>query len=250
MATTATPTPLRPTPIPLRGLGVTGLTPDSHSAWLAAMLVALLADEGANVAAMVPVETGIPAPCSPESHGAWLRWAAGHLDDPRLVTPFAFASDMPPMLAAQADDQLLHTSAFERARERLCDQRTALVVSDAVGPLDPITPSLTMLDLLTRWRLDIVVAARADRHAVGHVRALLALLAARELRLAGVVLTPPPEDAHVEQDAVEQMQATLAGICEKPVLVLLPTQRARDRATMVETARAAGLTRLLPRVPR
>jgi dethiobiotin synthetase len=246
MSTTLTPTPLRPTPIPLRGLGITSLTPDSQTALLAAMLIALMAEDGANVAAMVPVETGIPAPCSPESHG----WAAGHLDDPRLVTPFAFAEDRAPMLAAHAAGQLLHTSAFERAREALCQQRTALVVSDAVGPLDPITPSLTMLDLLARWRLDVVVAARTNRQAIGHVRALLTLLASRELRLAGVVLTPDPDEPHIDEEAAEQMQDTLAGICEKPVLLMPRVATARDRALLISTARAAHLPRLLPRVIR
>ena len=119
------------------GFFVTGVTPDDQTCLAAAMLIALLAHSGENVAAMVPVETSVDDPCEPGSHGALVRWAAAHLDDPRLVTPFAFEQGRPAMHAADVSGRLLHGAAFDRAREKLCEGRTALVVSDAVGTRQP-----------------------------------------------------------------------------------------------------------------
>ena len=135
----------------LPGLAITGLTPGEETAVTAAMLIVMLAADGENVAALVPVETGIDDPCEAGSQGSLIRWAAGHLDDPRQVTPFALEANRSAMHAVDASGTLLHGAAFDLAHETLAEGRTMMIVVDAIGPMDPITPSLTMLDLLARW---------------------------------------------------------------------------------------------------
>lgn len=230
------------------GFFVTGVTPDDQTCLAAAMLIALLAHSGENVAAMVPVETSVDDPCEPGSHGALVRWAAAHLDDPRLVTPFAFEQGRPAMHAADVSGRLLHGAAFDRAREKLCEGRTALVVSDAVGMLDPITPSLTMLDLVSRWELSAVIVEPVSRWAVGHIQLLASVLHARQVAIAGVILSPKAPDDDTDEDGIQAMQETIGARQGCPVVMLPRVPTMHDRSELLTAAETCGLHRVLRRL--
>ena len=232
---------------PIPGFAVTGITPDQHTALTAAMLIAMLAHDGANVAAMVPVETGLEDPCEPGSQGSLIRWAAGHLDDPRHVTPFALEADRSAMHAADASGTLLHGAAFDLAREALCEGRSVLVVSDAVGVLDPITPSLTMLDLMARWELAVIVVEPVSRWTVGHVRLLASALLSRNLIIAGVMLYRQNEQQAIDDESVQAMRETLSALLDRPVLMLPHVLSAHDRGELLRAGTVCGLHRLAPR---
>ncbi|MBC7844803.1 MAG: AAA family ATPase [Gemmatimonadaceae bacterium] len=231
----------------LPGFAVTAVTPDEATSVAAAMLIALLAHDGANVAAMVPVETGLDDPCEAGSRGALIRWAAGHLDDPRHVTPFALEADRSAMLAADASGTLLHGAAFDRAREALSDGRTVLVVADAVGLMDPITPSLTMLDLITRWSLEVLIVEPLSRWAVGHVRLLAASVAARGLRVGGVLLSGHQSQHDLDDADITAMRDTIAALLNCPVVLLPHVQSFHDRGELLTAAESCGLQRVIPR---
>jgi dethiobiotin synthetase len=231
----------------LPGFAVTGVTPDEMTAVAAAMLIAMLAQGGENVAAMVPVETGLDEPCDAGSRGSLIRWAAGHLDDPRQVTPFALEADRSAMHAADASGTLLHGAAFDRAREDLSDGRSVLVVTDAVGLLDPITPSLTMLDLFARWELRVLIVEPVSRWTVGHVRLLASIVTARALTVAGVLLTGHTSHEDFDSDAVTAMRETLAVLLDCPVLLLPQVQSFHDRAELVAAAAHCDLHRVAQR---
>ncbi len=244
MTTTGDTAPTAPSPGLLPGLAVTSLTPDDATAQAA---------EGSNVAAMVPVETGLDDPCEAGSCGSLIRWAAGHMDDPRQVTPFALEADRSAMHAADAGGTLLHGAAFDRAREALSDGRSVLVVSDATGLLDPITPSLTMLDLVVRWELGTVLVEPASRWTVGHVRLLASVVQSRGVPVTGVVLSGATSATAAGTEAVTAMQETLAALLDCPVLLLPPVLSVHDRGELLTAARECGMhrlvTRLVPRPP-
>jgi dethiobiotin synthetase len=248
MTTTGESTPSPHPAALLPGLAVTSVTPDDAAALTAAMLIVLLAANGANVAAMVPVETGLDDPCEAGSRGSLIRWAAGHLDDPRQVTPFALEADRSAMHAADASGTLLHGAAFDRAREALSEGRSVLVVGDAVGVLDPITPSLTMLDLLARWELGIVIVEPVSRWTVGHVRLLSSVLVARGLSIAGVMLSDHGAAPSADEEAVTAMQETLGALIDCPVLRLPRVMSMHDRDELLTAARDCGMHRLVARV--
>ena len=164
-----------------------------------------------------------------------------------MVTPFALEADQAPMHAADASGTLLHSAAFDRAREALCDGRSVLVVADAVGLLDPITPSLTMLDLLDRWQLDAVIVEPVSRWAIGHVNLLSRILQSRNLSIAGVMLSPKLPDDETDDDAIAAMQETLAATLECPVVLMPRVLGIHDRGELLMAAQACGLHRLLRR---
>ncbi len=226
------------------GFGVMSVEPNEYTTLAAAMLVAMFANQGANVAAMVPVETGIDEPCAPGSRGALVRWAAGHLDSPRLVTPFALVADQSAMHAADASGTLLHPAAFDRARDELCDGRTTLVVLDAIGPMDPITPSLTMRDLFARWDLKVVIVVPASRWAISTARIVQAILLPQDLRVAAVILAPNDTDTVVADDALTAIEDTIAAVLGCPVVRLPRVLSTHDRAELLAAADACALHRI------
>lgn len=228
----------------LPGFAVTSVTPGEQTAVAAAMLIAKLAHDGENVAAMVPVETGLDDACEPGSRGSLVRWAAGHMDNPRDVTPFALEADRSAMHAADASGTLLHGAAFERSRASLSDGRSVFVLADAVGVLDPITPSLTMLDLITRWALSVVLVEPVSRWTVGHVRLLSAVVTSRGLRVAGVILTEHASNDDIDDDVIGAMRDTLAALLDCPVLQMPHIQSFHDRSELVDAAALCGLHRV------
>ena len=231
----------------LPGFAVTGVTPDEITAVAAAMLIAMLAHDGENVAAMVPVETGLDEPCEAGSRGSLIRWAAGHLDDPRQVTPFALEADRSAMHAADATGTLLHGAAFDRARDGLSDGRSVLVVTDAVGLLDPITPSLTMLDLFARWRLSVLIAEPVSRWSVGHVRLLASIVSARELSVAGVLLTGREAADDFDAESLTALRETIGVLLGCPVVFIPQVLSHHDRAELVAAAAHCELRRVTQR---
>ncbi len=231
----------------LPGFAVTSATPDDQTALAAAMLIALLAHDGANVAAMVPVETGIDEPCEPASAGALIRWAAAHLDSPRLVTPFALETNRSPMHAADASGTLLHAAALERARAELCEGRSTFVISDAVGLLDPITPSLTMLDLIDGWALPAVIVEPISRWALGHVCLVASALLSRNIFVAGVILSPKAPGDSTDDDTLTAITETLGASMNCPVLLLPHLVSLHDRGELLAAAQACGLPRIARR---
>ena len=247
--------PARPVPA-LPGVLVTALVPDLGTAVAAAALVAGAVHAGSNVAAMVPVECGVDEACAPGSAGALLRWAAGHLDDPRHVTPLAFDGETGPLLAAQAAGVLPHLASLDRARAAMGEGRTLLVACDTIGPLEPVTPSLAPLTLAARWGLALVAAVPVRATAIGEARALRALADAHDVPMAGVVLVPPTlrrGSAHGEghaawdADAVATLRTTLEAMLDRPVAALGPVEDVHDRAVLRAAAQAAGVGALLPR---
>jgi len=231
----------------LPGLAITALTPNDATSVTAAMVIVMLAADGENVAAMVPVETGIDDPCEAGSHGSLIRWAAGHLDDPRQVTPFALEANRSAMHAADTSGTLLHGAAFDRARESLSDGRTTMIILDAIGPLDPITPSLTMLDLLARWTLPAIIVEPLSRATVGHVRLVALAMMSRDIPVAGVVLTPSDSPDDDEDGAAQAIMDTLAAMLGCPVVIRPQVILTHDRTILLEAARQCGLHRLIPR---
>ncbi len=241
------------------GLFVTALVPDLGTTVAAAALVAAAIAAGENVAAMVPVECAVDDPCEPGSAGALLRWAAAHLDDPRHVTPLPFAADAGPLLAAQAAGVLPHLAALDKARAAIMAERTLLVACDAIGPLEPITPSVTLLDVAARWQLGTVAVVPVAATAIGEARAIRALAAAAGAPFAGVVLVPETQrrgTAHGERrpdwdaDAAEALRTTIGAMLDAPVAVLAPVEDIHDRAVLRDAAAAAGCGALVARARR
>jgi dethiobiotin synthetase len=181
----------------LRGLFVTGTDTGVGKSVLAASVCAALAARGERVAAFKPVVTGLDD--EPGEFGydhELLASAANAGQAPEDVAPYRFRPALSPHLAAELDG-----ARIEPARLLEAARAHELLVCEGVGGLlVPITTGYLVRDLAIDLELPVVVAARTGLGTINHT--LLTVEAARTagLRVAGVVMTPwPDEPAEIER---------------------------------------------------
>jgi dethiobiotin synthetase len=177
-----------------RGIFVTGTDTGVGKSVLAAAICAGLAARGERVAALKPVVTGLDEPSGewPRDHEL-LAAAASAGQAPEEVAPYRFGPPVAPHYAAElAGVRIEPARLLELARAAA--EADALVVEGVGGMMVPITTGYLVRDLAVDLGLPVLVAARTGLGTINHV--LLTLEAARSagLRVAGVVMTPWPND--------------------------------------------------------
>jgi dethiobiotin synthetase len=175
----------------LRGVFVTGTDTEVGKSVVAAATCAALAARGERVAAFKPVVTGIDEePGELGRDHELLAAAANAGQSPEEVAPYRFGPPVSPHLAAE-----LAGVRIEPAELVAAARAHDLVVCEGVGGvLVPITAGYLVRDLAVDLHLPVVIAARPGLGTINHT--LLTVEAARAggLTVAGVVMTPWPED--------------------------------------------------------
>jgi dethiobiotin synthetase len=205
----------------LRGLFVTGTGTGVGKSVLAASVCAAMAARGERVAAFKPAVTGLDD--EPGEFGydhELLASAANAGQAPEDVAPYRFGPPLSPHLAAElAGERIEPAQLLEAARAH------ELLVCEGVGGLlVPITTGYLVRDLAIDLGLPVIVAARTGLGTINHT--LLTVEAARTagLRVAGVVMTPwPDEPAGIEGSNRE----TIERLSRVPVSGLPRTDRER-----------------------
>ena len=178
----------------MRGLFVTGTDTEVGKSVVAACICAALAARGKRVAAFKPVVTGLDE--EPGEFGRdheLLARAANAGQSPSDVTPHTFGPAVSPHLAAELAGVTLEPAELVKAARTA--GRDGLLVCEGVGGLMvPITPGYLVRDLAIDLALPVVVAARPALGTINHT--LLTVEAARAggLTVAGVVMTPWPDE--------------------------------------------------------
>jgi len=190
----------------LRGVFVTGTDTEVGKSVLAASICAALSAGGERVGAFKPVVTGLD-----EETGEFgrdhelLASAASAGQAPEDVAPYRFGPPVSPHLAAELAGVTIEPAelvAAARAHE--------LVVCEGVGGLlVPITPGYLVRDLAVDLALPVVIAARRGLGTINHTLLTVEAARAAGLQVAGVVMTPwPDEPAPMERSnraTVEQL---------------------------------------------
>jgi dethiobiotin synthetase len=190
----------------MRGLFVTGTDTGVGKSIVAGAVCAALAARGEQVAAFKPAVTGLgQSPDDWPEDQVLLAGAAGGRQTPDEVAPYRFEPAVSPHFAAELAGETIepaHLLATARAHE--------LVVCEGVGGLMvPITTGYLVRDLAVDLGLPVVIAARTGLGTINHT--LLTIEAARSagLALAGVVMTPWPDDPepieHSNRETVERL---------------------------------------------
>lgn len=207
----------------MRGLFVTGTDTGVGKTVVAGSITAALRARGERVAAYKPVVTGLdepPVPGWPRDHEL-LAAAAGL--SAGAVTPHVFGPPVSPHLAAELAGVTLDLDALVLAAGAAAAEADAdvLIVEGVGGLLVPLTLQHTVRDLAVALGLPLVVAARPGLGTISHT--LLTLEAARAggLTVAGVVMTPWPDDPAVMTASNRATVARLGGV-DVATLPLLP----------------------------
>jgi dethiobiotin synthetase len=178
-----------------RGVFVTGTDTGVGKSVLAATICAGLAARGERVAGLKPAVTGLD-----EDPGEWppdhelLAAAASAGQSPDEVAPYRFGPAVSPHHAAELSGASIDADALLGAIRDAGEGSDALVVEGIGGLMVPLTPEYLVRDLAADLALPVVIAARTGLGTINHT--LLTLEAARSsrLRVAGVVMTPWPDD--------------------------------------------------------
>jgi dethiobiotin synthetase len=175
----------------LRGLFVTGTDTEVGKSVVAASICAALAARGERVAAFKPVVTGLDE--KPGEFGRdheLLAAAANAGQQPADVTPHTFGPAVSPHLAAELKGITLEPMELvgtARGHE--------LIVCEGVGGLMvPITPGYLVRDLAVDLGLPLVIASRPGLGTINHTLLTVDAARAAGLHVAGVVMTPWPDD--------------------------------------------------------
>jgi dethiobiotin synthetase len=193
----------------LRGVFVTGTDTEVGKSVVAASVCAALVARGERVAAFKPVVTGLDDGPGEFGHDHELLASASNAGQaPEDVAPYRFGPPLSPHLAAElAGERIEPARLVEAARAH------ELLVCEGVGGLlVPITTGYLVRDLAIDLELPVVVAARTGLGTINHT--LLTVEAARTagLRVAGVVMTPwPDEPARIERSNRETVER-LSGV--------------------------------------
>jgi dethiobiotin synthetase len=180
----------------MRGLFVTGTDTGVGKTVVAGAIAATLRARGERVAACKPVVTGLDEPVVP----GWPRdhelLAAAAGVAPEAVAPHRFGPPVSPHLAAELAGVELDLDALVLAAgAAVADAGADVLIAEGVGGLlVPLTPERTVRDLAAALALPLVIASRPGLGTINHT--LLTIEAARAARLevAGVVITPWPDD--------------------------------------------------------
>lgn len=196
----------------MRGLFVTGTDTGVGKTVVAAAICAALRRAGSSVAAFKPVLTGIDEATDP----AWppddelLAAAAGRT--PGEVTPLRFGPALSPHLAASLGGKPIEPAALVEAALRAGETADVVVAEGVGGLLVPITPGYLVRDLARDLGVPVVVASRPGLGTINHT--LLTLEAARAvgLAVAGVVMTPWPQEPSVVERSNRETVARLGAV--------------------------------------
>ncbi len=100
-----------------------------------------------------------------------------------LMCPCRFEPACSPHLAARLCRGRVDMRNIRRSFQSLMEQHEAVVVEGAGGVLVPLSPRKTMLDLMRKFNLPVVLAARSGLGTINHT-----LLSVQEIRRTGLTV--------------------------------------------------------------
>lgn len=162
---------------------------------VAAAACAALAARSRRVAAFKPAVTGLDEPAGnwPPDHEL-LAMVSSAGQTPEDVAPHHFGPPVSPHHAAELAGATIDPAALVRSAREVGRGSDLLVVEGVGGLLVPLTPGYLVRDLAVDLGLPLVVAARPGLGTINHTLLTVEAARAAGLVVAGVAMTPWPEE--------------------------------------------------------
>ena len=198
----------------MRGVFVTGTGTEVGKTVVAAAIARTAAAAGARVAVFKPAVTGLDDPGEPDHE--LLRRASGSEQSDGEIAPHRFGPPVSPHLAAEMAGVEIEPEALVAAAERA--GRESLLICEGVGGfLVPLTREYLVRDFARELAMPVVVAACPGLGTINHTLLTVESVRGAGLEVAGVVLTPWPEQPSGME---ESNRETIVHLTEIEVLTL------------------------------
>jgi dethiobiotin synthetase len=206
------------------GLFVTGTDTEAGKTVVASAIAATLAAGGARVAVFKPAVTGLEEP-EGLSDPELLALSARSPQSAEQVAPYRFGPAVSPHLAARLAGERIEPGRIVQECARQAEGADAVIVEGVGGLMVPLAAGFLVRDLAIELGLPLVIAARPGLGTISH--SLLTLEAARAvaLEVAGLVMTPWPDEAG-EMEVSNRDTVAELGRIEVTTLQRLDTSKA------------------------
>ena len=218
----------------MRGVFVTGTDTGVGKSVVAAAICAALTARGERVAAFKPVVTGLDEEPEPSPLGdRWppdhelLAGAASAGQSPEDVAPHRFGPPVSPHYAAELAGMRLEPADLADAARSAGEGADALVCEGIGGLLVPFTTGYLVRDLAIDLGLPAVVVARPGVGTINHTLLALESAATGGMRVAGVVMTPWPEDPSGIEESNRETIERLGDVIVAALPAIAPSDLAR-----------------------
>jgi dethiobiotin synthetase len=222
----------------MRGLFVTGTGTDVGKTWVTCALLAQGRAQGIPVRALKPVLSGIDDDEPAGSDAAHLLAALGRPVTPDTleeVAPFRFRAPLSPDMAAAREGRHLSFEAVVRACDDALGRAEGPLLIEGIGGLMvPLETPRTVLDLALALGLPALVVAGSSLGTLSHTLTTLAVMEAKGLACAGVVVS----ESETSPVPLAETVAALGRFVPDTPVVGAPRHKAPDLAWLLDGARA------------
>jgi dethiobiotin synthetase len=201
------------------GFFVSGTGTEVGKTVVAAAIARAAAAGGRRVAVFKPAVSGLDdyAASGEEPDHELLRRAAASDQSDDEVAPYRYGPPVSPHLAAEMAGEAIDPARLRSAAGSAAANAEVLVCEGVGGFLVPLTPEYLVRDFARDLGLPLVVAAAPGLGTINHTLLTLEAVRAAGLHVAGVVLTPWPEEPGRLEDSNRE---TIERLGDVPVRAL------------------------------
>jgi len=195
---------------PLQGIFVTGTGTEVGKTIVAAAIARTLVVAGRSVGVFKPAVTGLDQGGEPDH--ALLRRAAASRQSDEEIAPYRYGPPMSPHLAAELAGEWIEPARLVEGALRAARGNDFLVCEGVGGLLVPLCRDYKVIDLAIRLSMPLVIAASPGLGTINHTLLTIEAARAAGLTVAGVVLTPWPEEPSAIEASNREMIAALGEV--------------------------------------
>lgn len=195
------------------GIFITGTDTGVGKTVVTAALALHLKKCGVSVGVMKPIETGVLPARDTQSDAGRLRSMIESEEPLGAIRPYSFEQPIAPLAAAQAEGQAINPDTIKKIYRLLSNRYQCMVVEGIGGVRVPITPKISVTDLIKSLHLPVVVVGRSGLGGINHALLTIEALQRRKIPIIALVL-----------NRTESTRSALARLQERTTLEILRKQ--------------------------
>lgn len=181
-------------------------------------ILRLLRNEGVDVGAFKPMESGWTGRGWP-ADGRALATAAGLRVKRAAVVPVVFREPVAPLVGSRLEKRSFDWTSLDRSFRSMKQAHDLTLVEGSGGLAVPLSKGVTVAEMAKRWKLPLLIVARAGLGTLNHSALTIEYARSRRLRILGVVLSGATKRPAAAERTNPQVLEEMTGV---PVLGSIP----------------------------